>query len=122
MKNVFKKGFQYLTDPWQRFRRDEFLGKYDSLSDEAFIKTKWKAFFGKELSLENPTTLCEKIQWLKLHDRKPEYTINAPAPEAASIVTAKRSAGSPKLASIDLSKDSMEPTAPAQEMFRNRIS
>lgn len=29
---------------------------------------------GKELNLENPTLFTEKLQWLKLHDRRPEYT------------------------------------------------
>lgn len=29
---------------------------------------------GKKLDLKNPQTLNEKLQWLKLYDRKPEYT------------------------------------------------
>ncbi len=29
----------------------------------------------KELNLENPQTFNEKLQWLKLYDRKPEYTV-----------------------------------------------
>lgn len=29
---------------------------------------------GKKLDLENPRTFNEKLQWLKLHDRRPEYT------------------------------------------------
>ena len=30
---------------------------------------------GKSLNLTNPKTFSEKIQWLKLFDRRPEYTI-----------------------------------------------
>ena len=30
---------------------------------------------GRELNLDNPETFNEKIQWLKLYDRKPKYTI-----------------------------------------------
>ena len=30
---------------------------------------------GKRLNLKNPTTFNEKLQWLKLYNRKPEYTI-----------------------------------------------
>lgn len=29
---------------------------------------------GEKLDLKNPRTFNEKLQWLKLHDRKPEYT------------------------------------------------
>jgi hypothetical protein len=29
---------------------------------------------GKELNLDNPQTFSEKLQWLKLYNRKPEYT------------------------------------------------
>lgn len=47
---------------------------YDRLSDEDFIKKKYKAMFETELDLISPKTFNEKLQWLKLHDRKPEYT------------------------------------------------
>ena len=30
---------------------------------------------GKRLNLKNPQTFNEKLQWLKLYDRKPEYTV-----------------------------------------------
>ncbi len=32
---------------------------------------------GRQLDLHNPQTLNEKIQWLKLYDRKPEYQVYA---------------------------------------------
>ena len=32
---------------------------------------------GKKLNLDNPQTFCEKLQWLKLYDRRPEYVIYA---------------------------------------------
>lgn len=43
------------------------------LDDETYIKIKYKLIFGRKINLNNPTTFCEKLQWLKLHDRKPEY-------------------------------------------------
>lgn len=43
------------------------------LPDELFLKVKYRYVFGKRLSLNNPQTFSEKIQWLKLFDRKPEY-------------------------------------------------
>lgn len=44
-------------------------------SDEAFLKMKYRLIMGKKLDLDNPKTFNEKLQWLKLHDRKPEYTM-----------------------------------------------
>ena len=41
--------------------------------DEKFIRMKWNLYMDYPLNLENPTTYNEKLQWLKLHDRKPEY-------------------------------------------------
>lgn len=44
------------------------------LSDEAFLKLKFKHSVGYPLNLENPQTFNEKLQWLKLNDIHPEYT------------------------------------------------
>lgn len=41
---------------------------------------------GKRLNLGNPQTFNEKLQWLKLFDRKPEYTRMADKIEAKKIV------------------------------------
>ena len=49
-------------------------GLYDGMDDETFLKMAYKRKFGKELDLNNPVTFNEKLQWLKLNDRKPEYT------------------------------------------------
>ena len=43
-------------------------------SDKLFLKTMFRHFMGTELNLNNPKTFSEKLQWLKLYDRKPEYT------------------------------------------------
>lgn len=34
----------------------------------------FRLVFGYELNLKHPRTFCEKLQWLKLYDRRPEYT------------------------------------------------
>lgn len=44
------------------------------ISDRAYIKKLYKIRTGKELNLKNPKTFNEKMQWLKLHNRKPIYT------------------------------------------------
>lgn len=45
------------------------------LSDKNFIKIQYRIKTGKELDLNNPKTFREKIQWLKLYDRNPIYTL-----------------------------------------------
>ena len=49
-------------------------GLLNWMSDEAFVKLLYRAGIGKRLNLDNPQTYNEKLQWLKLHDRKPLYT------------------------------------------------
>lgn len=48
-------------------------GVYNKMPDEEYLKRKFKAKVGKELNLSDPKTMNEKLQWLKLYDRKPEY-------------------------------------------------
>lgn len=43
-------------------------------SDEKYLKKLFKLSMGRELNLDHPQTFSEKLQWLKLYNRKPEYT------------------------------------------------
>ena len=43
-------------------------------NDELFLRIIYRLEMGHWLDLKNPQTFTEKIQWLKLYDRKPEYT------------------------------------------------
>ncbi|OUN60896.1 ATP-grasp fold amidoligase family protein [Faecalitalea cylindroides] len=45
------------------------------INDKTYLKIRYYAFIGKKLNIENPKTYNEKLQWLKLYDRKPIYTI-----------------------------------------------
>lgn len=44
------------------------------LSDKKFIEYRFLSEMGYKLNLKNPKTFNEKLQWLKLYDRNPEYT------------------------------------------------
>ncbi|MBR4859374.1 MAG: glycosyl transferase [Clostridia bacterium] len=60
------------------FYRDFFTvdGVYTSLlPDKVYLKKLYKKKIGKELNLKNPTLFNEKLNWLKLYDRRPEYTM-----------------------------------------------
>lgn len=67
----------YLTDSDYRFLINTKYGLNNKMPDEEFLKKLYKIKLGKKLDLENPKTMNEKIQWLKLYDRKPEYTMMA---------------------------------------------
>lgn len=43
------------------------------LSDEKYLKIKYRRTFGKKIDFKNPKTFNEKLNWLKLNDRKKEY-------------------------------------------------
>lgn len=49
-------------------------GYFNWMSDEIYIKIAHRIKIGKRLDLENPKTFNQKLQWLKLNDRNPEYT------------------------------------------------
>lgn len=44
------------------------------LPDKLFLQLVFRKKMGKRLNLKNPQTFNEKLQWLKLYDRKPEYS------------------------------------------------
>lgn len=60
------------------FRYQVFIqkGLWNNMDDKKYIQRQFYARYkGKrKLDLDNPKTLCEKLNWLKLYDRKPYYT------------------------------------------------
>ncbi|MFB9055253.1 ATP-grasp fold amidoligase family protein [Mariniflexile ostreae] len=50
------------------------LFKFYLISDRAFVKLSFRMSHGYTLDLNNPKSLNEKIQWLKLHDRTSLHT------------------------------------------------
>lgn len=49
-------------------------GFFNFLPDKPYIKLTYKWTFGKRLNLKHPVLFSEKLQWLKLYNRRPEYT------------------------------------------------
>lgn len=50
----------------------EHFGKW--LPDRVYLKLMFRFKMAYRLNLRNPKTFSEKIQWLKLYNRRPEYT------------------------------------------------
>ena len=64
MKNVLKEKYRELNDS----------GMLRFIPDKAFLRMTYRLKMGKRLNLQEPELFNEKLQWLKLFDRRPEYT------------------------------------------------
>ncbi len=63
------------------------------MNDETYLKIAYRIKMGKKLNLNPPVTFNEKLQWLKLHDRRPEYTTMVDKYEAKKWVADKIGGG-----------------------------
>lgn len=62
-----------LSNPFSIVKRVGKKGFLNWIPDALYLKIIYRAETGKRLDLKHPKTYNEKLQWLKLHDRKPEY-------------------------------------------------
>lgn len=72
---LIDKVARVLKDPMILF---EVMGKRGYLNwipPQKMIQINYKRKMGRAIDLNNPKTLNEKLQWLSLYDRKPEYTM-----------------------------------------------
>lgn len=63
LQNPFVKSLYLLVEKLTRF-----------IPDKTYLKIVYWIRIGKRLNLDDPQTFNEKLQWLKLYDRKPIYT------------------------------------------------
>ena len=73
IKRVFEITKRFLCDPLIRIGYLSNIGVTNIISDEKYLKIKYKLAMGKELDLNHPKTYNEKLQWLKLYDRQDAY-------------------------------------------------
>lgn len=72
-KYIYKNALDLINHPRRIFLI--FLHRTSRLwPDELFLKVKYRLVMGQKLNLKDPKTFNEKLQWLKLYNRKPEYT------------------------------------------------
>lgn len=55
-----------IRGPWSKF-----------LTDRCYLRLKYKLLIGNDLNIDDPESFNEKMQWLKLNDRKGVYSIMA---------------------------------------------
>ena len=53
----------------------ERRGWLNFLPDRLYLQLMFRASLNKKLDLNTPQTFNEKLQWLKLYDRLPEYSV-----------------------------------------------
>ena len=66
---------KFIHNPLLLFGSLGHRGFFNWMKDERYLKIIFKIRTGQELNLNNPQTFNEKLQWLKLHDRRPEYSM-----------------------------------------------
>ena len=82
----FRKVVKFFKNPEARFSYLTSLGIIRWLPDPFFIKREYELVTGKKLNLKNPETFNEKLQWLKLHNRRPKYSLMVDKYEAKKYV------------------------------------
>lgn len=59
------------------------------LSDKQYIKLMYRVCIGEKLDLNHPKTYTAKLQWLKLYDRRPQYSAMVDKYDAKEYIAAR---------------------------------
>ena len=89
MKLIFKKIIRIFSDKEHRYNFLNARGFSRFISSEKLLKIRYYARFGQELNLNAPTKYTEKLQWLKVYDQNPDYTLMVDKYEAKKLVAEK---------------------------------
>lgn len=81
-----KKLFKLIFNKDYRFLFLSSRGMMAGMPDGDFLRRTYRIKMGRELDLDNPQRYTEKLQWLKLYDHRPEYTIMVDKYEAKKYV------------------------------------
>lgn len=83
------KLIRYLKSPkkWILFLMDK--GVFNHWSDEDYLKLRYWVKRNQKLNLTTPKLFSEKLQWLKLYNRKPEYSMMVDKYEVKQYVAEK---------------------------------
>lgn len=65
---------KWIDNPWRIGISLARRGWLNFLSDKAYLTILYRANFKSRIDWDNPKTFNEKLQWLKLYDRKPIYS------------------------------------------------
>lgn len=65
---------KFLNNPYLLVNSLGNRGLLNWMDDATYLKLKFRGAMGKPLDLKEPKTFNEKLQWLKIYDRNPQYT------------------------------------------------
>lgn len=79
----FKKALDYFLNNrslfWKKCLQSPMFflveNVFTFLPDKAYLKLRFRILMWKKLDLKNPKTFNEKLQWLKLNNRNPEFSL-----------------------------------------------
>lgn len=71
---MFNKLKRYVKDPYYALGEDMIQKCPHLMSDKLYLSVLWKMKMGYKLDWKHPKKFNEKLQWLKLYDRKSIYT------------------------------------------------
>jgi len=64
----------FLDNPSYFLTSPAAKGYLDWIPDKIYLKMLYRAKLGKKCNIDKPQSYNEKLQWIKLHDRKAEYS------------------------------------------------
>ena len=74
LKRFAKYFVGYIKGTKDRFFIHKKMGFYKHLTDREYLEKLYKIIMKHPLDLENPRRFTEKLQWIKLYDRKTIYS------------------------------------------------
>ena len=80
VKTFLQNPAYFITSPASK-------GYLNWVPDSIYLKIVYRLLLGESCNLKNPIKYNEKLQWLKLHDRKPEYARMVDKYEVRSFIT-----------------------------------
>lgn len=86
MSRIFDLLYRFFFNPKVRFGYLSRLGFYNNMPDKEYLSREFKLSLGREINWDNPQTFNEKLQWLKVYDRKSIYTTMVDKIEAKKYV------------------------------------
>ncbi len=66
---------EYIKDPYQIFEVMRSHGITNVIPDKMYLNIIFRRLFRKNINWSNPQSYNEKIQWLKIYNRKPLYSV-----------------------------------------------
>ena len=69
-----RKFIKYVQNPFLLFWRLGLDGHFQFIPDRLYLQLCFRIRMGHWPNLDSPRTFSEKLQWLKLYDRRPDYT------------------------------------------------